>query len=416
VAAIRAAIRAQGPITFAAFMDLALYHPRYGYYTALRAPPGPRGDYYTSPETHPAFGALVARQLQEVWERLGQPRPFVIEEWGAGSGRLAADVLAAAPALAPAFEASLAYTIVERSPALRRAQQRLLGPWGERVRWLDIASENQAPERASPGARPDGSSAPLTAPPPSAVLAHELLDAFAVHRVVRRGDELRELYVTWQGDRFQETEGPLSTPALQTYFARLRLLPPDGAVAEVNLGALAWLRALAARLERGAVLVFDYARPAEVLYSARYPRGTLRAYYRHSVSDDPYLRIGWQDLTTHLDLTSLLLEGRAAGLAPLGLARQGDFLRRLGLQAYQAAVRAASLPAAEARASLTGLAALERPGGLGDHWVVGFGRGLQGPLHGLDEGAVPLPARPLPAALRPRLGWADVRTQSAPRR
>src|SRR5688572_15373481 len=168
VAAIRAAIRAQGPITFVAFMDLALYHPRYGYYTALRAPPGPRGDYYTSPETHPAFGALVARQLQEVWERLGHPRLFVVEEWGAGSGRLAADILAAAPALLPAFEASLAYTIVERSPALRRAQQRLLAPWAERVRWLDVAAENLERASTSSGAQPDRSSTPFqTAPPPS---------------------------------------------------------------------------------------------------------------------------------------------------------------------------------------------------------------------------------------------------------
>src|SRR5215212_216142 len=113
VAAIRAAIRRQGPIPFVQFMDLALYHPRHGYYSTLRAPPGPRGDFYTSPEAHPAFGALVAGQLQDLWERLGQPPRFVVEEWGAGTGRLAADVLAAAPLLASAFATSLAYVIVE---------------------------------------------------------------------------------------------------------------------------------------------------------------------------------------------------------------------------------------------------------------------------------------------------------------
>jgi SAM-dependent MidA family methyltransferase len=256
VAALRARIRAAGPLPVATFMDQALYHPRYGYYTTLRAPPGPRGDFYTSPEAHPAFGALLARQVQEVWERLGQPPAFTLEEWGAGSGRLAADVLAAAPALAPAFGASLRYAIVERSPALRRAQQRLLRPWGERVTWPD-------PEPAS------GSVV-------GCVLAHELLDAFAVHRVVRRGADWRELYVDLAppggaavGAAFVEREGPPSTPALADYFARLGLLPPEGVVAEVNLGALAWLRAIAARLTRGALLVVDYAHPAEVLYSAR---------------------------------------------------------------------------------------------------------------------------------------------------
>jgi SAM-dependent MidA family methyltransferase len=193
-------------------------------------------------------------------------------------------------------------------------------------------------------------------------------------------------------------------------------VPPEGAIAEVNLGALAWLRAIAVRLERGAVLLFDYGHPAEVLYSARYPRGTLRVYYRHSVDDDPYVRVGEQDLTTHVDLTSLLLEGRAAGLVPLGVARQRDFLGRLGLGSYEAAVREAGLPAADTRASLTGLATLARPGGLGDYWVVGFGREIAGTLHGLDERATPLAVEPRAAALRPRLGWGDGRTHNTPRR
>jgi SAM-dependent MidA family methyltransferase len=391
LAAIRAAIRGRGPLPFATFMDLALYHPRYGYYSALRAPPGPRGDFYTSPEAHPAFGSRLARQAQEVWERLGRPASFVVEEWGAGSGRLAADLLRAAPALAPAFGAALRYTIVERSAALRRIQARRLRPWADRVAWV---------------------AAPDEVPPPlvGCVLANELLDAFAVHRVVRRGDTLRELYVEIAqgepaGAAFREREGPPSTPALAEYFARLGLLPPEGATAEVNLGALAWLRQVAARLERGALLVVDYGHPAEVLYSARYPRGTLLAYYRQAASEDFYARVGYQDLTAHVDLTSLLLEGRAAGLAPLGLARQADLLRRLGLESYEAAVRAAGLRAADRRASLNALAALAHPRGLGAYWVVGFGRGIRGPLHGLDEAAAPLPGPALPAFLRPRLGW-----------
>src|SRR4051812_38696058 len=131
-------------------MDLALYHPRYGYYSTLRAPPGPRGDFYTSPETHPAFGALVARQARDVWERLGGPERFVVEEWGAGSGRLAADFLIGAAALEPVFAASLAYRIVERSAALRRAQRRLLRPWGERVQILPSTATARNTARVAP--------------------------------------------------------------------------------------------------------------------------------------------------------------------------------------------------------------------------------------------------------------------------
>jgi SAM-dependent MidA family methyltransferase len=402
VAAIRAAIRARGPIPFATFMELALYHPREGYYSALRAPPGPRSDFYTSPETHPAFGGLLARQIHAVWERLGRPRAFTVEEWGAGSGRLADDVLTAAPALAADFAVSLQYTIVERSPPLRRAQQRLLRPWGDRVRWAIAPTE---PE--NPGAQVAATEAPEVAPLEGCLLANELLDAFAVHRVVRRGDALHELYIELAGDGFAEREGPLSTSALAAYFRRLGLLPPEGATVEVNLGALDWLRGVAARLERGVVLVVDYAHPAEVLYSSRYPRGTLCAYYRHSLSENPYVRVGQQDLTAHVDLTSVLLEGRAAGLEPLGVARQRHFLARLGLGDYERAVRAAGMPRARERASLNGLAALARPGGLGDYWVVGFGRGLSGPLHGLDDAAAPING-PLPRPLlEPRLAWEE---------
>ncbi len=390
-------IRAEGPLPFARFMELALYHPAYGYYCTRRVLSGPRGDFYTSPALHPAFGALLARQVQEIWEQLGQPTPFVVEEWGAGDGQLAADLLAAAPALAPAFGASLHYVIVERSAALRRRQQRRLRPWGARVRWI------ASPE--GEGQPAGGEAAPAPAGLVGVVLANELLDAFPVHRVVRRGNTLRELYVDLADDGFCTVEGEPSTPALAAYFARLGFLPPEGAVAEVNLAALDWLRAVAARLERGVVLLLDYGHPAEVLYSARYPRGTLRAYYRHSLSVEPYYRVGWQDLTAQLDLTSLLLEGRAAGLLPLGLARQRDFLRRLGLAAYERAVRAAGLPAAETQASLNALAALVHPAGLGGHWVVGFGRGLSGPLQGLDEAATPLTGPALADFLRPRLGW-----------
>jgi SAM-dependent MidA family methyltransferase len=123
------------------------------------------------------------------------------------------------------------------------------------------------------------------------------------------------------------------------------------------------------------------------------------------VSANPYPRVGEQDLTAHLDLTSLLLEGRAAGLVPLGLARQATFLRRLGLAAYEAAVRDAALPAAVRQASLSALAALIHPAGLGAYWVLGLGRGLRGPLHGLDEDAAPWPGPALAGFLAARIGW-----------
>jgi SAM-dependent MidA family methyltransferase len=373
-------------------MRLALYHPRYGYYTRLAHPPGARGDFYTSPELHPAFGALIARQLLEVWQRLGRPDPFVVEEWGAGSGRLAHDVLSFAPEYDAAFGRAIRYRIVERSPRLRRVQQRALRDGPGRVEW---ATGNRL-------GHPNGE----TAPEARCVLANELLDAFPVHRVVRRRSELREIHVTTLADTFQEVEGPLSTPALHAYFARLDLLPPEGNVAEVNLEALEWLRSVAARLDAGAILVIDYGHPAPVLYSERYPRGTLCTYFRHAVAEDPYTRVGEQDLTAQLDLTSLLLEARACGLVPLGIARQTDFLERLGLANYLRAARASSNRAVQRQATLSALERLAGRDGLGGYWVMAWGRGIEGALHGLSETAAPLAEPAVPAALAPRLGWS----------
>src|SRR4051812_36759940 len=149
-------------------MDLALYQPRYGYYSTLRAPPGPRGDFFTSPETHPAFGALVARQALDVWERLGPPPPLPVGEWGARRGWLAADLLSAASSLEPAFAGSLAYHVVERSAALRRAQRRALRRW--------LGDGEPGPTATLDAPQSPGSGAPS----PHLVLANELLDAFAV--------------------------------------------------------------------------------------------------------------------------------------------------------------------------------------------------------------------------------------------
>src|SRR5262249_4645429 len=157
----------------------------------------------TSPEVHPAFGALVARQALEVWERLGRPVPFVVEEWGAGSGRLAADLLEVARDLAPGFASSLRYVIVERSATLRRAQRQLLRPWAGDGSVLWSRARNPAVSTAKSVAAHMGRLAPDPSQlAPHLVLANELLDAFAVHRVVRRGEALRELYVDVAGDAF----------------------------------------------------------------------------------------------------------------------------------------------------------------------------------------------------------------------
>jgi SAM-dependent MidA family methyltransferase len=154
-----------------------------------------------------------------------------------------------------------------------------------------------------------------------------------VHRVTVEGGTLREIYVTWENGSLQEVMGPLSTPALQEYFQRLDLVPGEGCRAEVNLQALDWMGNVARALHRGFVLTFDYGYPAPELYVPWRRDGTLICFYRHNPSADPYARLGRQDITAHVDFTSLIRAGEEHGLETLGLTTQSRFLAALGVGA-----------------------------------------------------------------------------------
>lgn len=306
---IVARIQSQGPMPFRDFMEAALYHPRHGYYCSRREKIGREGDYLTSPAVSPAFGVLVGRQLREMWQAMGQPARFDLVEAGAGTGLLARDVLRWARGHAPDFRAAAAYTIVEVSEALAERQRAALTDEGRDVRWTSEL--------------PDGIAGCL--------LSNELLDSFPVHRLCLRDGELMEVFVGWDGVRFREELGPPSTPELEAYFRRLGLTPGEGCRAEVNLAAAEWMRRAGRALRRGFVLTFDYGYEADELYAPWRTDGTLLCFYRHNPSDDPYARIGRQDITSHLDFTTLRRAGEKAGLRTLGLVSQGEFLTNLGI-------------------------------------------------------------------------------------
>lgn len=309
---LRARIAADGPITFREFMQAALYHPTYGYYTTSAGSMSRGGDYVTSPEVHPVFGALVAKQICELWNVMSRPERFAVVEYGAGSGLLARDLLHWAHAHEPKFAAALRYRIVEISPALRDAQRRTLagGVPRDEVEWLDTP-----PSRVS-----------------GCVLSNELLDAFPVHRVVRMADELREVFVAVDdAGRFVDELRPLSDPAIARYFGALGLLPGESCYAEVNLDAPRWIADVAASIERGYVLTFDYGYEATDLYAPWRRDGTLLCFYRQSASSDPYQRIGKQDMTASVDFTMLRRAGEAAGLSTIAMTDQSSFLVRLGI-------------------------------------------------------------------------------------
>jgi SAM-dependent MidA family methyltransferase len=311
-----------------------------------------------------------------MWEVMGSPTRhggqarFDVLEMGAGNGLLARDVLLWARRVQPAFFDALAYRIAETSAALVERQRQTLETLGlpeGKVAW-------------------EAGESPAAASVTGCILSNELVDSFPVHRVAVEGGVLREVYVVWQDGGFGEELGPPSTPALAAYFDRLGLLPGEGCRAEVNLAALDWMRQVADALTRGFVLTFDYGHEAAELYAPWRRDGTLLCFYRHNPSSDPYARIGKQDMTAHVDFTSLVEAGRRHGLEPLGITTQARFLAALGIGDALARAPGAELPLEEYYSRRRAVTELLDSAGLGRIRVVVQAKGV-GPcaLRGLQD-------------------------------
>lgn len=314
---IRERIRRLGRITFAEFMDLALYHPKYGYYSCENKKLGARGDFSTSPETHPVFGFLMGRLIEQMWSSIGKPDEFTVVEMGAGNGTMCSQILSYARS--SGFHLNLRYNIVEKSRELTERQRDHLNTLGllqeGNVSWFDPT---------------DGS--PLPKNVVGCFVSNELIDAFPVHRVMMSDGQLREIYVAEDDGKLLDAVGELSTPALQEYFEDLGISLADGMKAEVNLAMLDWIRQVAESLDAGFVVTIDYGYSAEEMFSQNRRDGTLLTYFRHTFGTNPYVRVGLQDMTAHVDFTSLMRAGKRAGLEFMGLVSQADFLTSLGLE------------------------------------------------------------------------------------
>jgi SAM-dependent MidA family methyltransferase len=335
VALIRAEIdhSPERRITFARFMELALYEPRLGYYRQTADRPTDAGDFLTAPETHPIFGWTIARRIERMWAELGRPYPFSLIEYGAGSGTLAVSILEGMRRHgADDLLAATRYQPVESNPH----------------RLIDLRSrfeETGLGDRLPAAGAPSGDSSPVT----GVLIANEFLDAMPVHEFVIRDGELQELLVEWR-DRFVESAARPSTTALARRLIDDGIDPSglaEGQVGEICLGFEPWLDEVAARLARGYVLAIDYGYEAGELYGPRHLAGTLLGYRGHRVVDDPFTDPGLVDLTAHVDFTALQVLGERRGLRSAALTTQSEFLVASGIESELRALQESRATTAE---------------------------------------------------------------------
>lgn len=307
---IRDKIRHDGPVTFAWFMEQALYHPQHGYYSSGRCVVGRRGDYFTNVSVGPVFATLLTMQFQQMWENLGRPALFTIVEQGAHSGQFAADVLHAATQTAPEFLKSLRYCIVEPFPVLAERQREMLRDFERHVSWCD-SLENIEPFEG-------------------VHFSNELLDAMPVHLVRRVGgsSRWRERYVAEAAGTFVFEEGPLSSDVLREAVAQLPELPPEYST-EIRPAANDWMHSIAKKLVRGYLLAVDYGYPRREHYAPHRSSGTLQCYSRHQRHESPLVRVGEVDITAHVDWTTLVERATNEGLDLTGFTDQHHFFTGL---------------------------------------------------------------------------------------
>jgi SAM-dependent MidA family methyltransferase len=362
VARIRQAIAEHGGrLPFDRYMELALYAPGLGYYMAGARKFGADGDFVTAPEISPLFGRALARQVQQVLADLGGGD---VLEFGAGSGRLALDLLGELETL-EALPGR--YGILELSPDLRQRQQALLAEQGPhllgRVAWLEGLPE---------GFR-------------GVMLANEVLDAMPVQRFRKMGEGIEEQFVVAAGEGLGLVWGPPVSAGLAEAVAELErsIGAPfaDGYESEINPRLGPWLRGLSAALVQGLVLLIDYGYPRREYYLPERYRGTLMAHYRHLAHGDPLSYPGLQDLTAHVDFTAVAAAGGAAGLEAAGYTTQANFLLGCGLDQLLAEADPGDLD--RYLDLLQGMKRLVLPSAMGERFqVIAFRRGLDRPLLG----------------------------------
>ena len=365
---IRDEIEEKGPISFKRFMELSLYHPEYGYYTGSSFPIGACGDFITSAQASPLFGALMAVQVSELMEIIGEDAEVV--EFGPGTGALAAGLLGYLKEHEKGLFQRLTYHLVEPFKSRRQPLLRALEAFSDRISlWTSY---------------PDGAARAV-------VIANEVLDAFPVHVVHKKDGVFHEVFVDADQDGFREVLIPISHPASghQEPSRNERLLRyiedhlkdvPDDYRTEVNLEVKEWMDDLSRAFKKGFVIVIDYGFSRRHYLDPARNRGTILGYSRHMVTEDLLSRPGLVDLTAHVNFSDLKSWAEQAGFRPVGYAPQWAFLGGLD---FEKTVRRVMGELDPFSPKLAGIKALIFPQAMGEsHKVMMLSKGI-------DEGFVP---------------------------
>jgi len=355
---IREEIRDRGPIPFSRYMEMALYQPGLGYYSAGLHKLGAAGDFVTSPELGSLFAGCLARQIEEISQCLGE---YDILEIGAGSGHLAADILQLLDkGLLPGR-----YMILDRSADLRQVQREHLSSVApgllDRVEWLD-----HPPDRPWRGV----------------LLANEVIDALVIERFQVANSGLKQLCVGEQDGGFAWVDRPAPGEMVNSFEA-LGVNFPANYRSELSLQLFPWLQAMTASMQQGLALLIDYGYPRREYYLQERNDGTLICHYRHRAHDDVFLWPGLQDITAFVDFTLLAEAADQCGLQVEGYTSQAMFLFGCGLDQVLAAQTAVSADGGMALNTQT--RQLTLPGMMGERFqVMGLGRDLEIPLMGFS--------------------------------
>jgi SAM-dependent MidA family methyltransferase len=362
---IRAEIDRHGPMTFERFMELALYHPDFGYYASERVRTGWRGQFVTSPELDPVFGELWGRAFEQIWDGCDRPGTFDVVEIGPGTGAFAAAVLSSAVG---DFRAALRYRLVEPSRHAAALQRSRLTDMADVV-WHN--SVNDVPTIEA-----------------GCWFANEVVDNIPIRLVEKRNGEIRELLVGAANGNLALDAAATPSDELARFFTERGWRVPEGHRAEVSLAAERLVSAAASRLKRGSVVLVDYGDEASGLMLR--PSGSLLCYSGAGVDERPLENPGTKDITVHANWTGLRAALASAGLHVTGPLVQSTVLRRLGLGAVAEALRRVSRTAKgpdvlRALSQRGALASLTEPGGLGGFGVLVGMRGCAIPEFARSE-------------------------------